>query len=100
VLRIRLAALSSVIGQEEQGIESAKRAVTLSQSLRDVSREAAAWTLLGSLHEALGHGPESEEAFQRALDIYRQQTMIVHPVRPTSRPAATSPMGSRSPALP
>jgi tetratricopeptide (TPR) repeat protein len=99
-LRIRLAALSSGMGREAQGIESAKRAVTLSQSLRDVSKEAAAWTLLASLHEALGQGPEAEDAFRRALDIYRQQAVFVHAVRPTSPSSATSPKGSRSPALP
>ena len=98
-LRIRLAALSAAMGREEQGIESAKRAVTLSQSLRNVSGEAAAWTLLGSLHEAIGHGPEAEDASRRALGIYRQQVVIVHAVRPSS-PPATSPKGSRSPALP
>jgi tetratricopeptide (TPR) repeat protein len=99
-VRIRIAGLSRIIGREEQGIGSAKRAITLSQSLRDVSTEAAAWTLLGSLHEALGHGPESEEAFRRALAIYRQQKVFVHAVRPTLPPSATSPMGSRSPARP
>ncbi|HEX6532613.1 MAG TPA: hypothetical protein VF019_08310 [Nitrospira sp.] len=99
-LRIRLAALSSVNGREEQGIDSAKRAVTLSQSLRDVSREAAAWTLLGSLHATLGHGLDAEDALQRALGIYRQQAVIVHAVRPTLPLPATSPRGSRLPALP
>ena len=95
-LRIRLAALSHMMGREEQGIESAKRAITLSQSLRDVSGEAAAWALLGSLHEALGRGPEAEDAFRHALGIYRQQVMIVHAAQPTSPPSATSPRGSRS----
>jgi tetratricopeptide (TPR) repeat protein len=99
-LRIRLAALSIMMGREEQGIESAKRAVTLSQSLRNVSGEAAAWTLLGSLHEALGRGPEAEDAFRHALGIYRQQVMIVHAVQPPSPPTPTSPRESQSPVLP
>jgi len=94
-LRIRLAAISRVTASEEQGIESAKRAVTLYQSLRDVSGEAAAWALLASLHQALGHGPEAEDAFSRALGIYRQQELIVHGIRSVSPPAATSPRGSR-----
>jgi tetratricopeptide (TPR) repeat protein len=93
-LRIRLAALSSATRREEQGIESAKRAVTLYQSLRDVSGEAAAWALLASLHQALGHAPEGEEALRRALAIYRQQPLVVHPVRSAASPA-TSPMGFR-----
>jgi tetratricopeptide (TPR) repeat protein len=93
-LRIRLAALSSATKREEQGIESAKRAVTLYQSLRDVSGEAAAWALLASLHQALGHASEGEEALRHALAIYRQQPLVVHPVR-SAAPAATSPMGFR-----
>ena len=93
-LRIRLAALSSATRREEQGIESAKRAVTLYQSLRDVSGEAAAWALLASLHQALGHAPDGEEALRRALAIYRQQPLVVHPVR-SAASSATSPMGFR-----
>jgi tetratricopeptide (TPR) repeat protein len=93
-LRIRLAALSSATRREEQGIESAKRAVTLYQSLRDVSGEAAAWALLASLHQSLGHAPEGEEALRHALGIYRQQAVVVHPVRSVA-PPATSPTGSR-----
>ena len=93
-VRIRLAALSGVTRREEEGIESAKRAVTLYQSLRDVSGEAAAWTLLASLHQAIGHAPEGEEALRHALAIYRQQAVVVHPVR-SATPPATSPMGSR-----
>jgi len=77
-LRMRLAALDSATGREEQGIESAKRAVTLYQSLRDASGEAAAWSILASLHQALGHAAEAEEALRRALGIYRQQTVTVH----------------------
>ena len=99
-VRIRLAALSAAIGREEHGIDSAKRAVTLCQSLRDVSGEAAAWTLLGGLHEALGHGPDAEDAFRRSLAIYRQQTLSVHAVRQSSPPAPTVPKESRSPARP
>jgi tetratricopeptide (TPR) repeat protein len=94
-LRIRLAALSRTTAREEQGIEFANRAVTLYQSLRDVSGEAATWALLASLHQALGHGPEAEEALSRALGIYRQQEVIVHAIRSVSPPAATSPRGSR-----
>ncbi|HET7909834.1 MAG TPA: tetratricopeptide repeat protein [Nitrospira sp.] len=99
-VRIRLAALNSAMCREEHGIDSAKRAVTLCQSLRDVSGEAAAWALLGALHEALGHGPEAEDAFRRALAIYRQQMLSVHPIRPSSPPSATVPEESRSPARP
>ena len=93
-LCIRLAALSGATRREEQGIESAKRAVTLYQSLRDVSGEAAAWSLLASLHQAIGQAPEGEEAIRHALAIYQQHSVVVHPVRSTA-PPATSPMGSR-----
>ena len=94
-LRLRLAAVHGMTGREEQGIESAKRAVTLHQSLRDVSGEAAAWTLLGALHQGLGQNAEAEEAFRRALGIYRQQGLIVHAMRPAASPPATSPRESR-----
>ena len=83
-LRHRLAALSSVPGREERGIELAKRAVTLYQSLRDLSGEASAWAVLASLYESLGHGAEAEEASRRSLAIYRQQAVIVHAIRPAS----------------
>ena len=83
-LRHRLAALSSVPGREERGIELAKRAVTLYQSLRDLSGEASAWAVLASLYEALGHSAEAEEASRRSLAIYRQQAVIVHAIRPAS----------------
>lgn len=93
-LRIRVAALSGEMGREEQGIESGKRAVTLYQSLHDVSGEAAAWALLASLHHALGHAQESEEALRRALGIYGQRATTVHDLRPGVSPA-TSPAGAR-----
>jgi tetratricopeptide (TPR) repeat protein len=93
-LRIRVAALSGETGREEQGIESGKRAVTLYQSLRDVSGEAAAWALLASLHHALGQAQESEEALRRALGIYGQRIMTVHDIRPAAAPA-TSPAGAQ-----
>jgi tetratricopeptide (TPR) repeat protein len=89
-LRIRLAALNGMRGREEEGIQFAKRAVTLSQSLGDTSGEAAAWALLGSLHEALGHDSEMEEAFRRALAIYRKQPVSVHAIRSGSSPTPTS----------
>jgi tetratricopeptide (TPR) repeat protein len=94
-VRTRLAALNSARGREEEGIQFAKRAVTLAQSLGDTSGEAAAWTLLGSLHDALGHGPEAEEAFRLALAIYRRQAVVVHAVRAGSPPAPTFPRESR-----
>jgi tetratricopeptide (TPR) repeat protein len=81
-LRVRLAAVSGATGRQEQGIESGKRAVKLFQSLGDVSGEAASWALLASLHDDLGHGAEAEEAYQRALAIYRQRPLFVHAFRP------------------
>lgn len=94
-LRLRLAALSGATGREEQGIESAKRAATLYQSLRDLPGEAAALALLASLHQALEHEPEAEEALRRALRIYRQQSMTVHAMRSGSPSEATAPRGSQ-----
>lgn len=93
-LRIRLAAVSVAAGREGQGIESGKRAVTLFQSLSDVSGEAAAWALLASLHEGLGHDAEADEAYRRSLSIYRQRSLTVHAFRPTPE-APTVPKESR-----
>ena len=94
-VRIRVASLSASTDRNEQGLEFAKRAVTLTQSLRDGSGEAAAWTLLASLHQALGHDMEAEEALRRALGIYRQHAVIVPHLRSARLPAATSPRVSR-----
>jgi tetratricopeptide (TPR) repeat protein len=94
-VRIRLAALSETLGREAEGVESARRAVTLYQSLRDLSGEAASWALLASLHEALGQHADAEEALRRSLVIYRQQSVIVHAIGPTARPAVTVPRESR-----
>jgi tetratricopeptide (TPR) repeat protein len=80
-LRVRLAAVSGDIGRQEQGIESGKRAVTLFQSLGNLSGEAAAWALLASLHDELGHGAEAGEASRRALTIYGQRGLMVHAFR-------------------
>ena len=89
-LRVRLAAVNGAAGRQEQGIESGKRAVTLFQSLGDVSGEAASWALLGSLHESLGNAAEAEEAYGRSLAIYRQRALMVHAFRPAPE-AATAP---------
>jgi tetratricopeptide (TPR) repeat protein len=94
-LRIRLAALNGIIGRAEKGVDSAKRAVTLSQSLRDGSGEAASWALLASLHDALGQRAEGEEALRRSLGIYRQQSITVHAMRPAAPAVVTVPKESR-----
>jgi tetratricopeptide (TPR) repeat protein len=80
-LRSRLAALSGVTGQEEQGIGHARRAVTLYQALRDPAGEAASWSLLAALQREVGRQQEAEEALQRALLLYRQRQLVVHAVR-------------------
>ncbi len=85
-LRYRLSAVYGAIGQQEKGIGSAKRAVTLYQSLRDPSGEAASCALLASLYEAFGQHQEADEAGQRALAIFRQRQVIVHAARPSANP--------------
>lgn len=86
VLRYRASAIYDTIGQQEKGIGSAKRAVTLYQSLRDPSGEAASWALLASLYEALGQHQEADEARQRALAIFRQRQVVVHAARSSANP--------------
>ena len=80
-LQRRLSLVYEAIGQPENGIVSAKRALTLYQTLRDPSNEAASWALLASLYRATGQENQGEEATQRALSIHRHQQLIVHAVR-------------------
>jgi tetratricopeptide (TPR) repeat protein len=80
-LRYRLSAIYGMTGQQEKGTEFSRRAVTLYQSLRDPSGEAASWSLLASLQQALGQNQQAEESGQRALAIYRQRQFAVHAVR-------------------
>jgi len=86
VLRYRLSVIYGAIGQQEKGIGSAKRAVTLYQSARDSSGEAASWSLLASLYEALGQHQEADEAGQRALAIFRRRHVVVHAAGPWENP--------------
>jgi len=94
-VRKRLAAIAGITGREREGIEFAKRAVTLYQSQRDVCSEAASWALLASLYEALGQTNEAEEALRRSLVIYRQQGITVHAIVPAAPAGVTVPRGSR-----
>jgi tetratricopeptide (TPR) repeat protein len=98
-VRTRLAALLGAAGRDQEGIAFAKRAITLCQSLRDKSGEAASWALLGLLDEAQGKRSEAEEALHNSLALYRQQTVIVHAMGPAPGPV-TAPVESRSPTLP
>jgi len=86
VVRYRMSVIYGAIGQQEKGIGLAKRAVTLYQSSRDSSGEAASWALLASLYEALGQHQEADEAGQRALAIFRQRHVVVHAAGPSENP--------------
>jgi tetratricopeptide (TPR) repeat protein len=86
VLRSRLSVIYGTIGQQEKGIGSGKRAVTLYQSSRDSSGEAASWALLASLYEALGQHQEADEAGQRALAIFRRRHVVVHDAGASENP--------------
>ncbi|HEX8751448.1 MAG TPA: tetratricopeptide repeat protein [Nitrospira sp.] len=80
-LRFRLSAIYGVTGQQEKGVEFSRRAVTLYQSLRDPSREAASWSQLASHQQGLGQTQQAEESGQRALSIYKQRQLVVHAIR-------------------
>jgi tetratricopeptide (TPR) repeat protein len=90
-LRYRLAALYGDTGQQEKGLEFSRRAVTLYQTLRDSSGEAATWSLLASLQQALGQNQQAEESRQRALSLYGKRQIAIHALRPS-----TDPLQSRS----
>lgn len=77
-LRLRLAQLDSTEGQLNEGIASGKRALLLSQTLRDNLTEAVAWSLLADLYRKMEREEEAEEAEKRALAIYRAREMFVH----------------------
>ncbi len=94
-LRLRLAEVHDLAGRPEQGVDFARRAVTLFQSLRDLPGEAAAWTLLAALHQALQHPQEAGEAREQALSIYRRQQMRVHAMRQSSPSTSIVPKESR-----
>jgi tetratricopeptide (TPR) repeat protein len=89
-LRYRLSAIYGVTGQQEKGVEFSRRAVTLYQSMRDLSGEAAAWSQLASHQQALGQNQQAEESEQRALSIYKQKQLMVHAIRSS----AESPISS------
>jgi tetratricopeptide (TPR) repeat protein len=87
-VRTRVSAMYDMLDRQGQGIEVARRAVTLYQSLRDLSGEGAAWTRLATLHRTLNHYQEADEALQRALSIYRRQELLVHAIPRQESPGA------------
>ena len=80
-LRLRLAQIESAGGQLNESIASGKRALLLSQTLRDPVTEAAAWSLLADLFRKTEREPEAEEAEKRAVAIYRAREIFVHGAR-------------------
>lgn len=80
-LRLRLAQLDSAEGLVNEGIALGKRALLLSQTLRDHVTEAAAWALMADLYRKTEREDEAEEADKRALAIYRSREMFVHGIR-------------------
>ena len=80
-LRLRLAQLDSADGQFNEGITLGRRALLLSQTLRDQDVEAAAWSLLADLYRKTEREHEAEEAGMRALAIYRTREIVVHGAR-------------------
>lgn len=80
-LRLRLAQLDSDDGQLSEGIALGRRALLLSQTLRDQDAEAAAWSLLADLYRKTEREHEAEEADKRALAIYRTREILVHGIR-------------------
>lgn len=77
-LRLRLAQLDNADGQLSEGITLGRRALLLSQTLRDQDAEATAWSLLADLYRKTEREHEAEEADMRALAIYRTREIGVH----------------------
>ena len=63
--------------QPTEGIEEEKRALFLSQTLRDAVPEAAALSLLANLYRKRGRSAEANEAEQRALSIHHSRQILV-----------------------
>lgn len=80
-LQLRLAYFEGEDGQLSEGVESAKHAIFLSQTLHDVEIEAAATSLLADLYRKMGRMTEAEESEQRALSMYRLRQIHVHGAR-------------------
>jgi tetratricopeptide (TPR) repeat protein len=78
ILRLRLAQLDGEEGLLTEGVELGKRALLLSQTLRDAATEAATLALLADLYRKMGRSAEAEESEQRALSIYRSRQILVH----------------------
>ena len=78
ILRLRLAQLDGEEGLLTEGVELGKRALLLSQTLRDAATEAATLSLLADLYRKMGRSAEAEESEQRALSIYRSRQIFVH----------------------
>ncbi|MDP1768882.1 MAG: tetratricopeptide repeat protein [Nitrospirota bacterium] len=81
MLRLRLAHVDGEEGRLTEGIALGKRAVFLSQTLRDAATEATALSLLADLYRKMGWSAEAEESTQRALSIYRSRQILVHGAR-------------------
>ncbi|MDP1948935.1 MAG: tetratricopeptide repeat protein [Nitrospirota bacterium] len=81
MLRLRLAQLDGEDERLTEGIELGKRALLLSQTLRDAATEAATLSLLADLYRKMGRNAEAEESEQRALSIYRSRQILVHGAR-------------------
>ncbi len=80
-LRLKLAQLDNTEGQLSDGMTLARRALVLSQTLRDQVAEAAAWSLLADLYRKSEQEYEAQEADMRALAIYRTREIVVHGAR-------------------
>ena len=80
-LRLRLAQLDNADGQLNESFALGKRALLLSQTLRDSVAEAAAWSLMADLYRKMERESEAEEADKRALAIYRTREVLVHGAR-------------------
>jgi tetratricopeptide (TPR) repeat protein len=80
-LRLRLAEIESAEGRLIESIALGKRALLLSQTLRDQVTEAAAWSLLADLYRKTEQDNEAEEADKRAGAIYRAREIFVHGAR-------------------
>ena len=69
VAQIALAQVHMVAGDLAQALDAARRALVLSEQVRQRLEVGAAHRVLGQVHEAMGNRAEADAAFRRSIEV-------------------------------